>query len=95
MAEIVLGSLEMPRKQHSDPVTLAFNYHRSPASYLIHPLAFNFIIESSSIIPPIYTLGQACTAAINISVAGFVRTHVRKEILMCFCASPCVAAINI
>lgn len=76
MADIFLGSLEMPRKQHSDPVTQAFNYHRSPASYLIHPLAFNFIIESSSIILPIYTLSQACTAAINISVAFFVCTYV-------------------
>lgn len=69
MADIFLGSLEMPLKQYSDHVAEAFNYHGSPSSYLIHSLVFSFIIKLSSIILLIYTLNQACAGAINISMA--------------------------
>lgn len=84
-------------EQYSDHVTEAFNYHRSPSSYLIHSLAFSFIIKPSSIILLIYTLSQACAGTINISMEFCVCVCVQmwKRNLMCLCASSCVAAIKI
>lgn len=85
-------------EQHSDHVTKAFNYHWSPSSYLIHSLAFSFIIKPSSIILLIYTLSQACAGAINIGMEVFfvcVCVQMWKRNLMCLCASSCVAAIKI
>lgn len=84
MADIFLGSLETPPKQYSDLVAEAFNYRGNPSSYLIHSLAFCFIIKLSSIILLIYTLSQACAGAINISMAFFCVCICEKEML-CAC----------
>lgn len=94
MADIFLGSLEMPLKQHSDLVTEAFNYRGNSSSYLIHSLAFSFIIKLSSIILPIYTLSQACAGAINISMVFFVCVYMWKRNAVCLCAPSWAAAIK-
>ena len=66
----------------------------SQSSYLIHSLAFSFIMKPSSIILLIYMLNQACAGAITISTAFAVCMWLYVEKKKILRAPWCVAAIK-